>query len=875
VAEIAISYAHADSSAAREVRRHLVDLGYTVWMDESGEDRAEVDAIGIPVGQAHWDVIAAEFRSAHVVVVLDTAHWEASAYCRREFDFCRAEGKWVHRLSSPDDDLAALSGEIAARARYVGAHARLLQRIPLEGGAAGPAVASGASGAPSTAGFWRANADAADAAIVLGGTPADNGVRLTEALVDYATHALEHAHRVRRRLTRLATGVVAALAALALVAGFAWAFSGLASADAARSAAAAESRRLAAASESAAGTLDARRLADQAVELSSNPASRQAAALAATRQARSTVVEVEPRTYLGGSWAADSDVVVLYSIDTLVPVDLARGSSGPAVPVGRSIMAGSPVVSAAGDRVVVLTRSGGRLLLVDLAKGTTADLGLSGVTALSTSDGGDLWYAQGATLFRAGFPDEGTVIATPGGTGSYHAGSGIRAVSVTDAGLIDLVTETGDLVSLRSDDSGALEPVGTLTITTEWTLDPDTVLAATVQRCGDSVYGNYLRSVRGLRFVTDPASGAVRTEQSVRETRPVCGWQDDAWSMTVARGFPESFTGAPAPLLPDGMRGAYPLDDPTRSRVGIVGADSRVVVYREHGAVTGVPVTGVWTVVPLPGKTLVVRQSGEVADLATGAVTGSLDGVVSPMTVAVDGCLAVVGTTSGLFTIDCGGTVAALEDERSADVGDRLRSVKATASGDGFVVALDDEIWMLDDTGAVVGAIDVPLDDDSDSLRDAELLPGGETVAVVTVLGSLFTVAVETGAVVARSDAPLAASNNLTLTADSEGAVFVLAADGILRRFDSDLRMTGRLALGSAASSLRSSGDRIVAGIWPATTVVVDSGSLTVVDRFSEGMLIAAPDPAVGAPSIGIALSSGFEGEDSVDGTVVFVPPAG
>ncbi|HEY8589864.1 MAG TPA: toll/interleukin-1 receptor domain-containing protein, partial [Naasia sp.] len=86
MADIAISYAHADADAAQELRTLLVAAGHEVWMDDPGNDDVGQD-VGIPVGREHWEVIRREFATAHLVIGVATAAWRRSAYCEREREF--------------------------------------------------------------------------------------------------------------------------------------------------------------------------------------------------------------------------------------------------------------------------------------------------------------------------------------------------------------------------------------------------------------------------------------------------------------------------------------------------------------------------------------------------------------------------------------------------------------------------------------------------------------------------------------------------------------------------------------------------------------------------------------------------------------------
>ena len=196
MADLAISYAHFDKAEALALRDALAAQGVSVWMDTPRDEDAA--GAGIPVGQAHWEVIEREFAAALVIVVLDTPKWRLRDYCQKEYRRCRELGKPL--VFVVPGEAASRASEIAGMSRQnrdaLAAHARLAAR------AVDPEVHS-----PSWYERLSAKRLSADARAVLAEQEASFVV--TPLIREIAEDDLATANAVRRRFRRVATGAVA------------------------------------------------------------------------------------------------------------------------------------------------------------------------------------------------------------------------------------------------------------------------------------------------------------------------------------------------------------------------------------------------------------------------------------------------------------------------------------------------------------------------------------------------------------------------------------------------------------------------------------------------------------------------------------------
>jgi len=84
MAELFVSYARNDESAAAQVAQHLTDAGYQVWRDDQ-----------LPAHRAYADVIEERLKGAKAVIVLWSAEAAKSQWVRAEADTARTAGTLV------------------------------------------------------------------------------------------------------------------------------------------------------------------------------------------------------------------------------------------------------------------------------------------------------------------------------------------------------------------------------------------------------------------------------------------------------------------------------------------------------------------------------------------------------------------------------------------------------------------------------------------------------------------------------------------------------------------------------------------------------------------------------------------------------------
>lgn len=827
MADVAISYSHRDRELAFEVRRLFISEGFSTWMDDAGEDNQEVDAVGIPVGQEHWDVITTEFAAANVVVVVGTPNWDNSEYCRKEYDFCLGHGKWVERLES--SDVAEVADQLRKREGYVAAHARTLSRT------LGAEVHTQLP-------LWErlsVRREAADAELLFSENPEDYGVVFTGDVQDYAAAVLERRQKLRRRLNHVGATAIGVLLVLALVSGSAWWFASVAEESAAASAARAQSLQHARESGSIADTLAGLAMARAATGLSSNELTEQAVALAEARDKRLRAIDLEPREYRGGAWAADVDVAVVYTGQELFRVDVATGEIGPRIEIPGGIVASSVVVSADGGYTALVDRDRHSLVQVALEDGAITQLTPPGVTTASTGDGDSLWWAniEGYVL-RAPFPVMENALREAAVKVPHVVGA--MSVSAAD-GLLDTVGQDGVARTFRIQ-PGELSEIAHAVITNDWTLDAVGGYSTTIQRCGPLVHGSLIKSfTQGKHFSWDANGAAVVRSSQI--SPPLCGWNGNAWSVSTVRGLPKTFSGGEAPVLPAGGIPYYAVQDPLDSRTAVVSGGGRLLVLNEGSALQRAAFVGAQAVLPMDDATLVVTADGAILDADTGAKVGDFPDSPLGTSAAVSGCSGLLEAgRRAVYRVGCDGSV----HEVLAHGPLEFQAIRAASDGKHFVIALTDELVRVDLSGHVVGRDRqewVPADD---AIIDADLSPDGASYVVSTVLGQVKTYPIkEPGSGFDMAESVPASNTTQVAFAPKTGHILLLPADGVLRSFDAALNPLRTARIGFSPDSLQMSGDRAFVGASGSDygeTLVVDADSLAAIERVEVGGLVIPPN---------------------------------
>lgn len=829
--DIAISYSHLDRDLALVIRRSFINEGFSTWMDDAGEDNQRVDAVGIPVGQEHWDVITTEFAAASVIVVVGTPNWDSSPYCRKEYDFCLEYGKWVERLG--DIDVSKVSEQLRERGIYVAAHARILSR-----------TLSAETDTPIS--LWERlslRRDAADSELVLRHNPADYGVVLTGDVREYATVLLERRQKLRRRLNRVGATAMGILLALALVSGGAWWLASLSEESAAGSAARAQSLQHAQESATVEDTLAGLSMAQAATDLSPNDLADQAVALAEARDKRLRTIGLEPRQYLGGGWAASTNVTVVYTAQELFRVNVDTGARDPRIEIPGGIRASSVVVSADGNYAALVDSEQRTLVQVALDSGVITQLTPPGVTAVTSGDGDSLWWAN----------SEGYVLTAPfpvSGDGLKETAVKVPTVAValsvsTFQGLLDLIDTDGVARTFKTS-AGKLTEIASTVITSDWTVEVEEFhqFSATIQRCGPNVYGSLVKSsVQGKHFSwnangDDPAPEVVR---GLHISPPLCGWDGNSWRVSIVRGLPQTFLGGEAPVLPAEGMPFFTVQDPIDSRTAVVSGEGRLLVLNEKSGLRRSPFVDAEAVLPLDDATLIVTAGGEILDVDSRAKIGDFPGEPLGLSAAVNGCSGLLAANQAIYRVGCDGSVVeVMRHARGA-----FQTIRAASDRTHFVVALTDELVRVDLSGRVVGRDPQEWVQVDDAINDADLSPDGDDYVVTTVLGEVRTFPIgepESGFSLQES---IPASNSTRIAfVPTTGNILLLPADGVLRSFDAALNPLRTTPIGFSAGSLQISGDKAfvgASGLDYGETLVVDAGSLVAKERVEVGGLVVPP----------------------------------
>jgi hypothetical protein len=91
-----LSYAHQDAELAKALRQDLIDIGQSVWLDES-----------LNGGQIWWDEILRQVRDCHVFVLAISAHSLASEACLSEWAYAEELARPFLPIRIDDSDLTS------------------------------------------------------------------------------------------------------------------------------------------------------------------------------------------------------------------------------------------------------------------------------------------------------------------------------------------------------------------------------------------------------------------------------------------------------------------------------------------------------------------------------------------------------------------------------------------------------------------------------------------------------------------------------------------------------------------------------------------------------------------------------------------------
>ncbi|OMC39028.1 hypothetical protein A5740_03030 [Mycobacterium sp. GA-1841] len=875
MADIGISYAHVDASLAIGVRRAFVECGYSVWMDEAGEAAESAESIGLPWGQAHWDVITSEFAAANVIVVIDTAAWRQSRYCQDEYLFVRDWGKWVEFIDSrsgvvPDatriGEIAAL---VAARQPITSAHARLVE-----------AARTAAPRQTSRLERLLHHGEERDAQVVLASSSAVDGVTVTERMAPYAQTAIERSRRARKRLRRIAVSATAVLAALALVGVGALMFARAGERSAQQSAARNQSLELAAQSTMEIDTIKALAQAREADQLSPSRESIEAVNVATANDGRLRTVVIGPEDFMAATWAADAPVIVAYVSKRLVVLDANSGTQLRSIDFDDSIRLGSVAVSKDGGQVAFVTTRGQSLGIANLQTGDVRTTDIRNVNVVTTGDGQELWWAADSSLYRGSFHQLG--IETPQ---RYPLPNPALAVDVTtDRHLVDYIDSRGVLHSSTYDErsiteSGAIpivpqdagpetpSPINRTISNPAAIADPTYALAASLQRCGNDLFGGIEgdSALKGTSFNVIDGVIDTRVQHGAPHT-PVCNADNTAWYSTVMPGGPSQLVGTSVPWLPSGAERTLPISDPRNARAAAITNNGRLY-HIPATQIQRYSADGALTMLQIGSAEYLVHADGRITNADTGAETGRIPGPVDASSATAVDEYGVIATRDTLWRINAAGHT----DPMMSLVNTTIYGIRPGADHKTFVCAMPGGIMLIDPASA--GHTTIPLDglDIDESPVDADISTAGDAVSFVTDAGRVGTITMAGSEPVAapqfttKSVAP-GPRSRLAYVPDSENLI-VATDDGAVRILDADLKVGPIAFYGGTVDQLSTTGKFAVLSSNSLGTTLYDSNSLTVRDRLTPDVGDMSADTITldleGKRLAGVVVRDHQTGEDS------------
>lgn len=838
MADVAISYSHLDAELAGRVRQEFISNGSAVWMDEAGDYSGGAEDITLPWGQAHWDVITTEFAAANVVVVVDTARWRASRYCQDEYQFLTTWGKWVEFIDAttgitPErlaERVRSIVGMALERRPVTAAHARLVRL-----------VRSGFERPHSRVERLLGRAEERDARTLLTSTPDSSGVTMTEALAGHARTALERARYAKRRLRQMAVAATAILAVLALVGVVALVFarSGY------RAAAAASSRsqalELAARAQSEFDTLKALGFAREAEGLAHNKTSQEAVNVATANDARLRTIVLGPQEYLGAVWAADAPIVVGYSASKIAVIDTDSGVESKVIDVPDGIQIGTLAVSRDGARAAFVTRGDRSLHVVDFADGGMQDLPYSDVSAVSTGDGEELWWASDdRSLYRA------ALTRLPAGDAAtrYELPAAALALDISPERKVVDYADVGGRVHTATYDGTGLSELEAIDVA-----PPDMVAQssrqapAAIKRCGDNVFGGIEGSAAIRGTVFSRFNGALTTGRLFGSiTKPVCNEDNTAWYTLLTTGKPITFVdGSSRPIVPSGSMRYLPVADPKDKRTAVLTNDGKLYQVRAYRTDEW-PAEGAMALLPMSSAEYYVRSDGSVVNVATGAVTGTI-GSPYGVSASVIADNALVLTDAGLAHIDSSGhPETVLEGDAS-----RFRWLRAGADGQHFVATLENSAILFTPDGRSRQVIRINGLESSEGLVDTDISPDGRIVAFSTDEGRIGTVSIDPSAGTV-SDAqmwdqrlPGGAGTHLTFVPGT-GNLVVAPNDGAVRLLDDEFNVLATSFYGSTVDHVMATGHWVALTSMRLGTVLYDARDLVVQDRITQEQVTTSPN---------------------------------
>lgn len=842
-------------------------------MDETGANaESGAEAITLPSGQSHWEVITDEFAAADVVVVLDTPNWRESPYCQDEYRFVGHWGKWVEFIDGTQsaeliaERATAIAALVAERSTVTGAHTRLVQSAR--------ARDAPPSGSRLDRMFGREGER--DALAVLSADHRSTGLTITPQLAASAATTLQRANSAKQRVRRIATVAVCLLTVLATlgVIGMFFARSGERAAAAALNRA--QSLDLADRSLREPDTIKALTLAREAGQQDSTQAATDALNISTANDIRMRTLILGPEEYYGANLAAHAPILLGSALDKLVVTDTETGLRQRSIDVPDSIQIGTVAVSADGTAAVFATRGSRTLRLINLTTGQAVTSGGSAVSAVTTSDGNDLWWSNdGGDLMRSTFSDLDSGVPPM----RYQLPGAAIALSVSpERGLVDFIDGTGQLhTSMYSND--ALTEVEVKQVTTPENMPSSAKQAsATLKRCGDNLFGAIAgNGIRGTQFTQ--LNGVLETERMpmAQLAGVVCNPDGTAWYSRLVSERPQSFIeGTAHPILPLGSRRYVPALDPSGTRTAVLTNDG---TFYELGTdrIRTWPAASSMSVMPLADADYLINDNGDVINSRTETVTGNVGPAFLQESVSTLARDALVATPTAMLIHIAADGATASAGPFSAE---NYSSLHPGSDGTQFVLTLHDRVSLRAATGEP--ATEIPVKDlgAGEYLADSDISPDGRTLGFVTNTGRVGMVSVEDNpdAVLAPEFAHLQVSSGTqgrVRFVPATGAFAVFSTDGVARLMDDSLETSSTAFYGVAPASLSANGSWLVASSSLGTTVY-NGSDLSAVDRVTADQFEMTPETIrIDVANRELVGLRNYSGEDAKSSDRVRIPLPG
>ncbi|MFF0492538.1 TIR domain-containing protein [Nocardia sp. NPDC004068] len=819
MADVAISYSHADASAAAEVRSAVEAQGLSIWMDESGAALAAVETIHLPSGQKHWDVITSEFAGADVVLMVDTPNWRESPYCQDEYRFLRQWGKWIVHVTPGDPETyTSFASALREHRSTIRAHTRLVQA----------ALASASAPAQSRVERLLNRSHVHDARRVLG-ISESREVSVSEELARFGRDVLERDRVIRAKLVRAGVTSTAVLAVLALIGVAAWAVAEVNRHSAVRNANRSIALGLASESRSAKNTVSAVDLAMRADALQSSRETTEAVAQARARDARMRVVDIDKNPYVGAVWAPGGQTLVAYTNDEIFWLDGESGRVRERREVSGDLAHSSVVVSADG-RDVAFVGEDDSLWTITSDPGSRAELIGRDITAVATGDGTSLWWSLSEN--GSGRIVRGRFGAEKARGSDVYSGVAALALTVDDSRhSIDYVGVDGKVHSLLMDSGRAVETesfdVGAVDLV-------NGRYGAAITRCGDNLFG-ILYGGTGLEYNIGYKAKSFNSLHGVIEvlegrsngrTPPVCQPDGTAMQGNILGSAPpdSARAGGARPDIPKGAEDYVLAADPGGTRLAILTWQGQLYLPRGRH-IASWPLENAVALLPLQ-RDLALLNDGTILEVATKSVVGHVDlSSIYAGTMSVVGDAAYILTGEGVFAVWADGHAENVLPIDPATVTD----LRAGSDRKHLIVVENEAVVLFDVASRATTRIPVGGLHAGDLVDDADITPAGDSVVLVTANGQVA--ALEVAAPNTPKFGPVLASGLSSRIAVSPtvGRVVVAGQDGVLRIFDQNLIQVGEAYAGRSAGRMTVAGDYVLLTFDPSAAVY-DVSEMRMID---------------------------------------------